>query len=91
MPASRSFAMRCLMKGYTLKTPRRAATMEATAEQAYATIWAVVIGAAASVGTDVPRGQLWEEEACRTIQYTVKTVQAVLRLRCAASSWWLPG
>lgn len=65
MPASRSFAMRSLMKGYALKTPRRTATIEATAEQAYATIWAVVIEAAASVGTDVPRGQLWEEEQGR--------------------------
>ena len=71
MPASRSFATRCLMKGYTLEMPRKMATMEATAEQAYATIWAVVIGAAASVGTDVPRGQLWEEEQGRQVDSEV--------------------
>jgi hypothetical protein len=71
MPAWRSFAMRSLMKGYNLENPRKTATMDATAEQAYATIWAVVIGAAASVGTDVPRGQLWEEEQGRQVDSEV--------------------
>jgi hypothetical protein len=59
------------MKGYILKTPMRTATMEATAEQTHATIRAVVIGATAWVGTDVPRVQLWEEEQGRQVDSEV--------------------
>ncbi len=50
----------------SLNTPTKTATMEATAEQTYETICAVVIWLI-WVGTEVPSGQLWEEEHGRHV------------------------